>query len=232
MADLLSSMSGGGKAEDASAAAGNKVPNIAAVLGIRSGKGFGIMSKKVFDKANCWSWTANVTLVDWDGTGLVWDRFEWLKNKALPHVTVGGDDAGAASGVLSAGIAGALNGGLVGGAKALAAGAAATVGAAVLARTVLSPYIDEEALQGALCRSSVKAPEPVHIRIGRYAQTQGASPVASMKVVIDTFGFTASKEMTEAGPVACTFNISFSSVETMTAESVPVGAARVTIVEG
>ena len=241
MADLLGSLAPGGKADTSDApdkktgglvgAIMSKADAGAKVAGIRSGKGFGIMARKLFDHATYWSWSANVTLVDWDGTGLVWQRWEQLKEMALPHSYVqGGAGAAIANAGIAAAIQGAVSSGTIAGAiKGGLTGVALAGGA--LAFSDLTGLIDEEALQGALQRSTVKAPNPVHIRIGRYGQTQGASPVASMRMVIDSFGASFSKEMTDNGPVAATFTISMSSIEPMTAEAVPVGGSRVTIVQ-
>lgn len=228
MADFIGALSAGGGGEDAKA----PTPKFASMKdafqigGVRTGKGFGLAAKKVFDKASYWNWSASVTLVDWDGTGLVWERWEALKNMALPKATT---SSGALAGAMAGGItAFAGGGGVEGMAKGALKGLAGAVAVEAVGATGL---IDEEAYQGALARSVVSAPDPVHIRIGRYGSTQGASPVASMQVVIESFGASFSKEMTVNGPVSATFNITFSSVEPVTAESMPIGGSRVRIIE-
>jgi hypothetical protein len=240
MGDLLGAMASGGKAEGSDGGSSRlaKTADAFAIGGVRSGKGFGVSAKKVFDKATPFNWNANVTIVDWDGDGLVWDRWERLKQYALPKTMT--ESALLASG-FSAGLATLTSGGTL---KAAFANAGKATGASVITSiagkatgasvitSIAGDLIDEEAMEGAKARSVVSAPDPVHIRIGRYAQTQGASPVASMKVLIQSFGATFSKEMTIAGPMYATFAITFETVEPVTYESYPVGGSRVRIIEG
>jgi len=229
MGDLLGSMAVGGKAEGSDGGSPRlaKTADAFAIGGVRSGKGFGLSAKKVFDKASYFNWNANVTIVDWDGTGVVWDRWEMLKSIALPKALSDSEmlNSGLAAGLASLSSGGSLKDSLKNAVMAVAGTAIASVAGA-------GGLIDDEAMQGALARNAVKAPDPIHIRIGRYAQTQGASPVASMKVFIQSFGATFSKEMTTAGPMYATFTITFETVEPVTYESYPVGGSRVTIVEG
>ena len=229
MADFIGAISEGGKAEDSNKdkPKANNIRDALQIAGVRSGKGFGLAAKKVFDKASYWSWSANITLIDWEGTGLVWDRWEMLKNLALPASTSSALLGGALALGIEA-ISGDGIGNFVKGIKSNPVGS----GIAVAIAATATAMQDEEAMAGAMARSVVRAPSPVHLRIGRYAQTQGSSPATTMKMVIDSFGATFSKEMTPNGPVEATFNITFSSVEPLTAESMPVGGARCKVIEG
>lgn len=181
------------------------------LAGIHVGEGIGLMAKKMFSKAGYWSWSANVRLVDWDGEGLVFQRVEMLKKLALPSIT---SAAGAISDVAASG-AGAINELITGQAREQQGG-----------------IIDAEAIAGAMARSVVLAPQPMHIRVGRYANTMGAGASDSMKVVISAFTTSLSMEYIEnVGPMWADFSITFDSVEPMVAEAMPIGKSRVTISE-
>lgn len=229
MGDFIGSMASNGKAEgtDSGAPRMQKVADAFAIGGVRGGKGFGLSAKKVFDNATPFNWNANVTLVDWDGTGDVWKKYELLKAIALPKTLTSNGTASAMMASLLASFSGGgtLKSGLENAGKALLASTALSIAGE-------GGLIDEDAMEGAKARSVVTAPDPVHIRIGRYGRTQGSSPIASMKVFIQSVGATFSKEMTAAGPMYATFSITFESVEPMTYESMPVGGGRVEIIGG
>lgn len=217
--DLLNALSVGGNAEGSG---GAKLEDLFALGGVRTGKGFGLGAKKVFDNADYFSWTANVTLVDWDDTGIVWEKYEKLKSLSLPKVVT---DSGALSGIASSVISSASGG--VGSLLANAATNLAISGGVAAA----GGTIDQEAYEGALARRVVRAPDPVHVQIGRYASTQGSTPISTMKMVIRTVGSTFSKEFIKSGAMYVIFSIGFESVEPLTYEANPVGGSRVTIVE-
>lgn len=173
---------------------------VARLGGYASGQ-TGLMKKKIFDSPNFWDYTAVVEIVDMDGSGLVMDLFHKLKNYALPSVA--------------------------GGKYAELAGDA--VGTVVDTITKNITDFDTDALAGAISRSVVKAPRPVHIKIGNYANTEGATTLLSIPMVINSFTPVFSKEQTEKGPIKMELTIDLSTTEPMVSDAVPVRGGRVTI---
>lgn len=164
----------------------------------------GLMKKKIFESPNFWQYTAVVEIVDMEGTGLVLDLFQKLQKMALPSVA----------------------------SKELAGSAGDITASAVGALANQFTDFDTDALAGAISRSVVKAPEPVHIKIGNYANTEGATTLLSIPVVIEQFTPVFSKEQTEKGPIKMELTIEFATVEPMVSDAMPIRGGRVTVNNG